>query len=55
VTFCRLVAIIPTVCEPTPAAKPPNLKLLQSMVTLLVLMLMALPVVIAVARSALRH
>src|SRR5207237_820187 len=43
------------VCIPTPAASPPSLESLQSMVTLLVPMVMAMPVVTAVVRSCLKH
>jgi hypothetical protein len=46
---------IPTACEPSPAASPPSLKPLQSMVTLLVLTEIALPDWMDVDRSLRSH
>jgi len=42
---------MPVVAVPVPAARPPSLKSLQSMVTLLVAMMIAAPLVMAVFAS----
>src|SRR5690606_15296951 len=57
VAFCRSEAWMPSACDPLPAARPPSLKWLQSMVTLFAAMVIALlpPEPMLVARFPRRH
>src|SRR5690606_20250003 len=57
VAFCRSEAWMPSACDPLPAARPPSLKWLQSIVTLFAAMVIALlpPEPMLVARFPRRH
>src|SRR5687768_17200691 len=55
VTLVRSAALMPYADVPAPAARPPSLNPLQSMVTLFVATVIAEPLVLAVVRSDARH